>query len=120
MERHELIARMADLSLVGMRAAYDEVMSDGIKRQRTVQQILGDLLAAERAEKQARSIRYQLGAARLPLARTLAEFDFAASPVNEGLVRDLHDGAFLATQRNAVFVGGTGSGKTQVSRAGRA
>jgi DNA replication protein DnaC len=114
MERHELIALMADLSLAGMRAAYDEVMSDGIKRQRTVQQILGDLLAAERAEKQARSIRYQLGAARLPLARTLAEFDFAASPVNEGLVRDLHDGAFLATQRNAVFVGGTGSGKTHL------
>ena len=115
MERHELIALMADLSLAGMRAAYDEVMSDGIKRQRTVQQILGDLLAAERAEKQARSIRYQLGAARLPLARTLAEFDFAASPVNEGLVRDLHDGAFLATQRNAVFVGGTGSGKTHLA-----
>jgi len=115
MERHELIALMADLSLAGMRAAYDEVMSDGIKRQRTVQQILGDLLAAERAEKQARSIRYQLGAARLPLARTLAEFDFAASPVNEGLVRDLHDGAFLATRRNAVFVGGTGSGKTHLA-----
>ena len=74
MERHELIALMADLSLAGMRAAYDEVMSDGIKRQRTVQQILGDLLAAERAEMQARSIRYQLGAARLPLARTLADY----------------------------------------------
>ncbi|QQP92689.1 transposase (plasmid) [Skermanella sp. TT6] len=107
MERHELMAMMAELSLAGMRAVYDEVMADGLKRQRTVQQILGDLLAAERAEKKARSIRYQLGAARLPLARTLAEFDFAASPVNEALVCDLHDGGFLETQRNAVFVGGT-------------
>ena len=114
MERHELMAVMAELSLAGMRAAYDEVMSDGLKRQRTVQQILGDLLAAERAEKQARSIRYQLGAAKLPLAKTLAEFDFTASPLNEGLVRDLHDGRFLETQRNAVFVGGTGTGKTHV------
>ncbi|UEM06830.1 IS21-like element helper ATPase IstB [Skermanella mucosa] len=114
MERHELMAMMAELSLAGMRAVYDEVMADGLKRQRTVQQILGDLLAAERAEKKARSIRYQLGAARLPLARTLAEFDFAASPVNEALVRDLHDGGFLETQRNAVFVGGTGSGKTHI------
>lgn len=114
MERHELMALMAELSLAGMRAAYDEVMSDGLKRQRTVQQILGDLLAAERAEKQARSIRYQLGAAKLPLAKTLAEFDFAASPLNEGLVRDLHDGGFLQTQRNAVFIGGTGTGKTHV------
>ncbi|SMH30500.1 IS21-like element helper ATPase IstB [Azospirillum agricola] len=114
MERHELMALMAELSLAGMRAAYDEVMGDGLKRQRTVQQILGDLLAAERAEKQARSIRYQLGAAKLPLAKTLAEFDFTASPLNEGLVRDLHDGGFLETQRNAVFIGGTGTGKTHM------
>lgn len=108
------MAMMAELSLSGMRAAYDEVMRDGLKRQRPVQQILGDLLAAEVAEKKARSIRYQLGAARLPLARTLAEFDFTASPVNEALVRDLHDGGFLKTQRNAVCIGGTGTGKSHI------
>jgi DNA replication protein DnaC len=114
MERTDLMAMMAELSLSGMRAAYDEVMRDGLKRQRLPQQILGDLLAAEVAEKTARSIRYQLGAAKLPLARTLAEFDFSASPVNEVLVRDLHDGDFLKTQRNAVCVGGTGTGKTHI------
>ena len=114
MERTDLMAMMAELSLSGMRAAYDEVMRDGLKRQRLPQQILGDLLAAEVAEKTARSIRYQLGAAKLPLARTLAEFDFSASPVNEALVRDLHDGDFLKTQRNAVCVGGTGTGKTHI------
>jgi DNA replication protein DnaC len=114
MERTDLMAMMAELSLSGMRAAYDEVMRDGLKRQRLPQQILGDLLAAEVAEKTARSIRYQLGAAKLPLARTLAEFDFSASPVNEALVRALHDGDFLKTQRNAVCVGGTGTGKTHI------
>ena len=114
MERSDLMAMMAELSLSGMRAAYDEVMRDGLKRQRPVQQILGDLLAAEVAEKKARSIRYQLGAAKLPLARTLAEFDFTASPVNEALVRDLHDGGFLKTQRNAVCIGGTGTGKSHI------
>jgi DNA replication protein DnaC len=113
MERAELMAMMAELSLSGMRTAYDEVMRDGLKRQRSAQQILGDLLAPEVAEK-ARSIRYQLGAARLPLARTLTEFDFTASPVNEVLVRDLHDGDFLKTQRNAVCIGGTGTGKTHI------
>src|SRR5688500_16819766 len=114
MERTDLMAMMAELSLSGMRAAYDEVMRDGLKRQRSPQQILGDLLAAEVAEKTARSIRYQLGAAKLPLARTLAEFDFSASPVNEALVRALHDGDFQKTQRNAVCVGGTGTGKTHI------
>ena len=114
MERADLMAMMAELSLSGMRTVYDEVMRDGLKRQRSAQQILGDLLAAEVAEKKARSIRYQLGAARLPLARTLTEFDFTASPVNEVLVRDLHDGSFLKTQRNAVCIGGTGTGKTHI------
>ena len=115
MERHDLLAQMATLKLAGMRAAYDEVMRDGLKRQRSVQQILGDLLIAEVAEKAARSISYQIGAAKLPVAKELTEFDFAASPVNETLVRDLHGGGFLETQRNVVFVGGTGTGKSHLS-----
>src|ERR671910_239390 len=113
MERAELMAMMAELSLSGMRTVYDEIMRDGLKRQRSAQQILGDLLAAEVAEK-ARSIRYQLGAAKWRLAKTLTEFDFTASPVNEVLVRDLHDGSFLKTQRNAVCIGRTGTGKTHI------
>ena len=61
MERHDLLALMTKLKLAGMRAAYDEIMRDGLKRQRSVQQILGDLLSAEVAEKQARSISYRIG-----------------------------------------------------------
>ena len=107
MERHDLLALMAKLKLAGMRAAYDDVIRDGLKRQRSVQQILGDLLSAEVAEKEARSISYQIGAAKLPLAKDLTEFKFTGSPVNEALVCDLHGGGFLETQRNVVFVGGT-------------
>ncbi len=115
MERHELIELMARLKLAGMRAALDDVLRDGIKRQRSAADILGDLLRAELAEKQARSIRYRLGVARLPLAKELEDFDFKASPLYEALVRDLHGGGFLAEPRNAVCVGGTGSGKTHLS-----
>lgn len=115
MERHDLLALMAKLTLSGMRAAYDDIMRDGLKRQRSTQQILGDLLTAEVAEKTARSIRYQIGAAKLPLAKELTEFKFTESPVNEALVRDLHDGGFLETQRNVVFIGGTGTGKSHLS-----
>ena len=42
----------------------------------------------------ARSIAYQIGMARFPLAKTLAEFDFPTSPVNEPLVRELTRAAF--------------------------
>ncbi len=82
---------------------------------RAAQQILGDLLAAEIAEKQARSIRYQVSAARLPLAKELSDFDFAGSPINEDLVRELAVGTFLSQQRNTVLVGGTGTSKSHYS-----
>jgi DNA replication protein DnaC len=115
MERHEILAMMAELHLSGMRTAYDEVMADGIRRQHSAERILGDLLKAEVAEKQARSISYRLGAAKLPLAKELANFDFSVSPVNAPLVRDLHAGGLLSPSRNAVLVGGPGSGKTHLA-----
>jgi DNA replication protein DnaC len=115
MERHEVLQMMTELKLGGMRAAFDEVIADGLKRQHPVQRIVGDLLRAEIAEKQARSIKYQLTIARVPLAKDLGQFDFAGTPVNEGLVRDLATGAFLAEQRNAVLVGGTGTGKSHLA-----
>jgi DNA replication protein DnaC len=115
MERHEILALMGELKLVGMKAAFDEVMADGLKRQHPAPRIVGNLLTAEIAEKQARSIRYQAAAAKLPLAKELAEFDFSGTPVNEGLVRELATGGFLAQQRNAVLVGGTGTGKTHMA-----
>ena len=43
---------MGELKLFGMRRAYDEVMSTGIKRQHEPPRIVGDLLQAEIAEKQ--------------------------------------------------------------------
>ena len=58
------------------------------------------VLTAEIAEKQARSIRYQMTVAKLPLAKDIEEFDFTGTPINEGLVRELANGSFVADQRN--------------------
>ena len=106
---------MGKLRLYGMRAAYDEVMASGIKRQHEPPRIVGDLLQSEISEKQARSIRYQLTVARLPLAKDIDDFDFAGTPINEGLVRELASGGFVADQRNVVLIGGTGTGKTHLA-----
>ena len=106
---------MGTLKLYGMRSAYDEVMASGIKRQHEPPRIVGDLLQSEIAEKQARSIRYQMTIAKLPLAKDIEEFDFAGPPVNEGLLRELASGNFVADQRNVVLIGGTGTGKTHLA-----
>ena len=106
---------MGTLKLYGMRSAYDEVMAAGIKRQHEPPRIVGDLLQSEIAEKLARSLRYQLTVAKLPLAKDIEEFDFTGTPINEGLVRDLSTGSFVADQRNVVLIGGTGTGKTHLA-----
>src|SRR5512140_2205286 len=101
MERTQLFDLMGELKLYGMKAAFDEVMATAVKRQHAPQRIVCDLLKAEISEKQARSIKYQLTIAKLPLAKDLDDFRFAGTPINETLVRDLAGGAFLAHQRNA-------------------
>ena len=117
MERHEVLAMMTELKLSGMRAAYDDILADGLKRRHPVQQIIGALLTAEIADKKARSIKYQMTGAKLPMTKELADFDFSASPVNEPLIRDLAMGGFLEGKRNIVLVGGTGTGKTHLAAA---
>lgn len=115
MERSEILGAMGELKLYGMKAAFDEIIATAIKRQHEPQRIVGDLLSAEISEKQARSIKYQITIAKLPLAKDIGDFAFDDAPVNEALVRDLAGGDFLAHQRNVVLVGGTGTGKTHLA-----
>ena len=121
MERTEVLAMMGELRLYGMKNAYDELLASAVKRQHEPQRFAGDLLKAEISEKQARSIKYQLTIAKLPLAKDVNGFDFEDTPINEALVRDLADGGFITQQRNVVLVGGTGTGKSHLAIAiGRA
>ncbi|MBB4000766.1 IS21-like element helper ATPase IstB [Aureimonas pseudogalii] len=115
MERSEILGAMGELKLYGMKAAFDEIISAAVKRQHEPSRVVGDLLQAEISEKQARSIKYQITISKLPLARDVDEFVFDGTPINETLVRDLVSGNFIAHQRNAVLIGGTGSGKTHLA-----
>ncbi len=115
MQRSEILTTMAELKLYGMKAAFDEIIGTAVKRQHEPTRIVGDLLTAEISEKQARSIRYQIAIAKLPLAKDVDDFAFDGTPINQTLVRDLAGGNFVAHQRNVVLVGGTGTGKTHLA-----
>jgi DNA replication protein DnaC len=106
---------LGQLKRAGMRAAYDAAVAAGVRAQHPFPRIFGELLLAQLADHRARSTAYRMGVARFPVMKNLAEFDFAVSPVNHGLVRELHEGGFLATQRNAVLIGGTGTGKSHIA-----
>lgn len=117
MQRHEMIETLGQLGLKGMASAFDQAVTTGIRRNRSAMEILTELLKAEAAHRQAASIRYRMTAAKMPVIKDLDSFAFTGTPINEGLVKSLHGGDFLAEHRNVVLIGGTGTGKTHLALA---
>lgn len=113
--RDRIMAAIGSLGLYGMKVTLDEVLTAGIKSRATPEKIICDLLEAEMAERKIRSIRYRMGLAKFPVDKDLDRFDFAASPVNEMQIRNLHEGRFLSDHTNVIMVGGTGTGKTHLA-----
>ncbi|NJM34581.1 MAG: ATP-binding protein [Rhodomicrobium sp.] len=70
---------------------------------------------ASSAAKQARSINYQMGIAKLPLVKELADLELGGTPINAELIEQLGGGDFLDSQRNIVLIGGTGTGKSHIA-----
>ena len=116
MQRTEIVAGLKALKLHGMAAAFDELSAHSTPPQNP-EGLMAELLRAEGAEREVRSLSYQMKAARFPAYRDLAGFDFAHSPVDEALIRTLHRGEFIEGAQNVVLVGGPGTGKTHLATA---
>jgi DNA replication protein DnaC len=113
----QLIDQLKTLRLRGMASALEESLTALSQKKLAPTTWLAQLLQAEMADRQARSYEYQLRLARFPVPRDLDSFDFRESVVNETQMRQLYAGDYLATARNIVFVGGTGTGKTHLATA---
>ncbi len=114
MERHDLLEAMDDLKLHGMRASFDEITGKGLQRRDELYPLLASLLRAEHNHRQARSIVYRIASAKFPVLKDLDAFHFADTTIDEGKVREIATGTFLEAKRNAIFIGGTGTGKTHL------
>jgi len=112
-----LVIMLRSLKMYGMAQAVDELAQQGAPAFEAAIPVLSQLLKAETAEREVRSMTYQLKAARFPAYRDLAGFDFASSEVNEALVRQLHRCDFIEPAGNVVLVGGPGTGKTHIATA---
>ncbi len=113
----ELIARLKTLKLYGMAQCWPELVAKARHSEFDPESLMSELLAAETAEREVRSIAYQMTAARFPAHRDLAGFDFSQSRVDEPLIRRLHAGEFIQAAHNLVFIGGPGTGKTHLATA---
>ena len=113
MERHEILEAMGGLKLYGMRASFDEIAGKGFARRDELYPLIASLIRAERTHRQARSISYRIAGAKFPVLKDIDKFVFADTPVDEEIVAN-SPSAFLDAKRNAIFIGGTGTGKTHL------
>jgi DNA replication protein DnaC len=113
----ETITKLKALKLHGMAQSWPELLAQARHSEFDPERFMGQLLAAESAEREVRSTAYQMSAARFPAHRDLAGFEFPHSRVDEALVRRLHTLQFLDAAHNAVFIGGPGTGKTHLASA---
>jgi len=117
MNAEAMITTLKSLKLFGMADTIADMANQSSPAYQQVVPILESLRKAEVAERDVRSINYQMKAAKFPTYRDLAGFDFTQSTVDEALVRSLHRCEFLEDAQNIVFVGGPGTGKTHLATA---
>ena len=117
----DITSELKELRLHGMAGAWGELISQeamptdvGVQSSRW---LIEHLLQAEHAQRACASVRHQMKAAKFPLHRDLAGFDFEASKVDHTLVKKLSTLEFTDMAQNAVLIGGPGTGKTHLATA---
>jgi DNA replication protein DnaC len=114
----EVAAELKALRLYGMVGAWEEIVAQGTQAAvESSRWLIEHLLEAEQTDRVMRSISYQMQAAKFPVHRDLAGFDFEQSKVDRNLIMELADLSFTVLAHNVVFIGGTGTGKTHLATA---
>ena len=90
--------------MYGMSQAVTDLIEQGAPAFEAAVPILTQLLKAEIAEREVRSIAYHMKAARFPAYKDLAGFDFSAAEINEATVHQLHRCEFIDATENIVLI----------------
>ncbi len=112
-----IVIMLRSLRMPGMAQAVGDLIKQGAPAFDAVVPMLSQLLKAEMAEREVRSITYHMKAARFPAYKDLSGFSFSDSEINEALVRLLHRCEFMDAAENVVLIGGPGTGKSHVATA---
>jgi DNA replication protein DnaC len=114
----DVATELKALRLYGMVSAWEELLAQGTSAAMDSSRWLVEhLLDEEQTNRSMRSIRYQMHAAKFPVHRDLAGFDFEQSKVDRSLIMELAELSFTEAAHNVVLIGGTGTGKTHLATA---
>ena len=113
----DVTTELKGLRLHGMASAWTDLMAQETATTASSKWLVEHLLEAETTDRAVRSVTHQMNAAKFPVHRDLAGFDFDVSPVDQHLVKELATLSFADTAQNVVFIGGPGTGKTHLATA---
>jgi DNA replication protein DnaC len=113
----DIAAELKELRLPDMIGAWADLLEQDESACTASKWLLEHLLQAEHTDRAMRSISHQMFAAKFPLHRDLAGFDFASSNMDQPLVRQLATLEFTDTAQNVVLIDGPGTGKTHFATA---
>lgn len=105
------------LQLYGMATAWSELQAEKPRQAHRPESWMERLIGAEQTDRQLKSLRYQLKAARFPIHRNLLRIDWTETPLTRAVVEQLASAAFMETAHNLILVGGTGTGKAHLATA---
>ncbi len=117
--KHEdLTETLRRLSLTTIAQHFEALGQEAAREGLDHVEYLRRLAEAEAAARYERSVQRRSKAARLPVLKTLEQFDWTwPKKINRAQIQDLFRLRFIEQNTNVVFIGGVGLGKTHLALA---
>jgi DNA replication protein DnaC len=114
--RDRIRALFADLKMPGALEALDQVLTTVDSGSTTASEAIENLLGAQITLRNNRRLQAAMRSSRLPVVKTLDDFDFSFQPsIKREQIDSLHELGFLERKENVVFLGPPGVGKTHLA-----
>jgi len=110
-----LESHLKSLRLAAFRQQYRQIADDAARNNLSYDAYLLALAEQEVSQRYLNTQRQRIKAARFPVIKELADFDFSAIPqLNKQRILDLARGEYIAKKEPVIFVGNPGLGKTHL------